>query len=291
MVDNLIDIDLFADELAAATEQFCSHLFSKVGRDSVYGVALGAFDDLAGIYPKASTEAGFAERRDKLLSNEQQRAWLAERGIDLEKTILGDERWSPFEWEYGEAADMRFYAKANGLLESTVNSLADTEGPGSWRYFTAEVHASSALALKRLRDAGVFDRANGQITLFCSKHASSDAIWLERESARFLNTPEAYERFKRERIDWITDENSHDDIATAIFCEILALAAPAGKPAPRGRYEWWHRLEKEMAADRAKAEAPFSRKRPHTGPPCPQCGAPLRTPLARQCVACGAKWH
>jgi hypothetical protein len=27
------------------------------------------------------------------------------------------------------------------------------------------------------------------------------------------------------------------------------------------------------------------------GPPCPECGAPLRTKKAEQCFACGADWH
>src|SRR5262245_33819108 len=31
--------------------------------------------------------------------------------------------------------------------------------------------------------------------------------------------------------------------------------------------------------------------RRESGPPCPQCGEPLRTPMAKQCVNCGADWH
>jgi hypothetical protein len=27
------------------------------------------------------------------------------------------------------------------------------------------------------------------------------------------------------------------------------------------------------------------------GPPCPNCGKPLRTYKAKQCVVCGADWH
>jgi hypothetical protein len=30
---------------------------------------------------------------------------------------------------------------------------------------------------------------------------------------------------------------------------------------------------------------------PDSGPPCPYCGAPLRTSRARQCRACGTDWH
>lgn len=29
----------------------------------------------------------------------------------------------------------------------------------------------------------------------------------------------------------------------------------------------------------------------HDTPPCPECGEPLRTELAKQCLACGADWH
>jgi hypothetical protein len=27
------------------------------------------------------------------------------------------------------------------------------------------------------------------------------------------------------------------------------------------------------------------------GPPCPYCGAPLRTDKAKQCISCGTDWH
>src|SRR5262245_51056673 len=32
-------------------------------------------------------------------------------------------------------------------------------------------------------------------------------------------------------------------------------------------------------------------KHGQNGPPCPECGLPLRTAKAMQCVECGADWH
>jgi hypothetical protein len=35
----------------------------------------------------------------------------------------------------------------------------------------------------------------------------------------------------------------------------------------------------------------FFGKGKQPGPPCPYCGAPLRTPTAKQCRQCGTDWH
>ena len=32
-------------------------------------------------------------------------------------------------------------------------------------------------------------------------------------------------------------------------------------------------------------------KRKKHGPPCPHCGKPLRSELAKQCFECGTDWH
>jgi hypothetical protein len=41
------------------------------------------------------------------------------------------------------------------------------------------------------------------------------------------------------------------------------------------------------------ARAPFRRSPTVSspGPPCPECGERLATPMARQCFHCGADWH
>ena len=81
---NLIDIDNFTREIAAAATRCFSDLLSEIGDESdVYGFALYTVDDLAGINPSASTELGFQSRRGKLLNDNKQIGWLKKNNIDV----------------------------------------------------------------------------------------------------------------------------------------------------------------------------------------------------------------
>ncbi len=62
-------------------------------------------------------------------------------------------------------------------------------------------------------------------TLFCSKSDSSDAGWLESESARILNTPSQYAMFKRERIEWIREDGDDDQGALPLYRQIVSCTA------------------------------------------------------------------
>jgi hypothetical protein len=44
---------------------------------------------------------------------------------------------------------------------------------------------------------------------------------------------------------------------------------------------------KRVDTDEPKPRDPALDKKP----PCPECGEPLRTGLAKQCLNCGADWH
>jgi hypothetical protein len=47
--------------------------------------------------------------------------------------------------------------------------------------------------------------------------------------------------------------------------------------------------ESKTAVENVTINSELGRKR--EGPPCPQCGKPLRTNKAQQCLECGADWH
>lgn len=51
----------------------------------------------------------------------------------------------------------------------------------------------------------------------------------------------------------------------------------------------WGLAEAKMWVDRASDDGGSVKCR--TGKPCPYCGSPLRTDLAKQCFECGTDWH
>lgn len=287
-MQNLLDIDAFTNAVATATEECWKELTTLQPNERIYGFAICTTDDLAGIGPAASTESSFDSRRDKLVADDKQIEWLCEHKISLRDTILCDYRWDAFNWELtGEL--MRHYVVPNKMLESALES---TEENGNFRHLSAEVHAATTLALKRARDAGTFGCHEPRLTLFCSKHSSSDTVWLERDSSRFLNPWELISRFKAERIDLISDEKDKTDIVTRIFDEILYLATCEREPRRHDGYPWWHRLARDLELEKKELES-FGKRGVRTdyGPPCRACGQRLRTHQSKRCHACGADWH
>jgi hypothetical protein len=288
MMQNLLEIDAFAKAVAVATEECWDELTSFHPNERIYGFAICTTDDLAGIWPAATTESAFDSRRDKLVADDKQVEWLNEHNISLRDAILGDCRWSPYEWELpGES--MRHYTVPNAMLQSVYDS---DRRSGNFRHFTAEVHAATTLGLKRVRDAGTFGCHEPGLTLFCSKHSSCDAVWLERESSRFLNSWELFARFRAERIDLESDEDDRADIATRIFDEVLYLATSGSDLRQHNGYQWWHRLARDLELEENEHLSLGKRvARSDYGPPCRVCGHRLRTHQSKQCHACGEDWH
>jgi len=288
VMQNLLDIDAFANAVAAATEVCWKELTTLQPNERFYSFAICTTDDLAGIWPAASTESGFDSRRDKLVSDDKQIEWLSEHKISLRDTILGDYRWDAFNWELtGEI--MRHYEVPNGMLESAYETKSEE---GSFWQFAAEVHAATTLGLKRARDAGVFGYHEHGLTLFCTKHSSSDAVWLEQYSSRYLNPWELFARFKADRISYIRDEKDNANLTTRIFDEILYLETCEHDSRLCNGYQWWHRLKRDLELEE-KELASFGKRRvlSNYGPPCRVCGQRVRTHQSKQCHTCGANWH
>ncbi len=208
-MDTLVDIEKFAASITVATRFAFSTILQSKSRESLYGFCLCTVDDLAGIVPSASAVSGFMERKEKTLANQDRLARLKKNNINLDRFILGDCRWSPYEWE-SETEGGDFFADANAMLADSVAKVSGNNN--SFTQLTAEVLATFTIALHRLRAENLFD--NEKTTVFCSKPSSLDTGWLESESARILNSPLQYATFERERIEWIKEDE--DDALDAV---------------------------------------------------------------------------
>jgi hypothetical protein len=206
-MSTFIDIDKFSNSIAEATRKCFNDLVAS-HPEKLYGFALYTVDDLAGIVPSGSAESGYKSRRERVLADDEQVAWLRKNNIDVETSILGDQRWSIYDWEH-ETHGSEFFADADLMLSEAVASVRNKNE--SFKQLTGEVFASFTIALHRLRRENLFGDGSASIMLFCSKPSSSDTVWLERESARLLNPSAEFAIFKRERVDWISESGEEDD--------------------------------------------------------------------------------
>jgi len=216
-MNTLVDIEKIANSISIATRLAFTKILQSTSRESLYGFCLYTVDDLAGIVPSASAESGFMERNEKTLANQDRLAWLKKNDIDVDRFILGDYRWSAYEWEF-ETEGGNFFADANAMLADSVAKVSDNND--SFTQLTAEVLAAFTIALHRLRTENLFD--NEKTTLFCSKPSSSDTAWLESESARILNSPLQYATFERERIEWIKEDGDDTQDAIPLYRQLVS---------------------------------------------------------------------
>lgn len=213
---NLIDTEKFTREIAIASIRCFSDLVSEIGVESqLYGFALYTVDDLAGINPSASTEIGFQSRQDKLLNDNKQIGWLKKNNIDVDACMLGDYRWSVYEWEH-ECYGHTNFNSASEMLSRSVQNLSDDVDDG-FTVLTAQALACFTVALSKLKTEPIFRGLRNKPMLFCSKPSSTDTTWLEHESARILNNDEQFTIFKRERLDWIFEHGDLDSECIPIY--------------------------------------------------------------------------
>ena len=191
-------------EAACATIKL---LVSSFGETGLYGFALYTVDDFAGIVPSASFETGFHERRSRLLSDQKRCDWLTEREIGVDRTILGDSRWSIYEWEH-ECFGIENFAHSNEILKTAIEKIVPTDDSDADSQFSAIVLSALVLGLHDVamkNEICPLIRRNST-TVFCSMPNSTHTNWLERESAKFLNSNALFDVFSKERISWITDD-------------------------------------------------------------------------------------
>ena len=217
---NFIDTDKLTREIAAATVRCLSDLVSEIGDESqLYGFALYTVDGLAGINPSASAETGFQSRRNKLLNDNKQIGWLKKNNIDVDACLLGDYRWSVYEWEH-ECYGHTHFNNSSEMLSRAVQNLPDDVDDG-FAILTVQALACFTVALTRLKTEPIFRGLEHKPILFCSKPSSADTTWLEYESARLCNNDEQFATLKRERLDWIHEDGDLDSECIPIYRETV----------------------------------------------------------------------
>ncbi len=221
-MSDLIDGPQFEAQLVAAAKASFGNLIQQHAGDRFYGFALYTFDDLAGVNPSASTEAGFALSKQKVFADKEQLAWYKQKKIDVERMLLGDYRWSVFSWKHechmGQAFD-----PANALVQAAVKRARETADRKAFEQLKGLVLAAMVLALRRLDGEGFFaaTQPRDAITLFCSVADSGDAVWLERESARLLNPSAVFKTFEKQRISYIADGDEGSAATVNQFRDVI----------------------------------------------------------------------
>jgi hypothetical protein len=178
------------------------HAFSEVRRthpdEAFYAFSLYTVDDAVGISPSACSDQAYARVRSKYVAD----------GAFTEADLLGNFRWSPYDWEY-DCAGSEFFGPVNELINYRGSGRYDEMDADGFINFKARVLAAMVLALADLEAEGLFGAglARRSVTVFCSIAHSDCAAWLEADSARRLNPAEVFEVFSAERVAYI-DEGS-----------------------------------------------------------------------------------
>lgn len=164
--------------------------------ETFYTFALYSTDDAVGITPAANSNEAFTAQRAELAGDDSL----------TEADLLGNFRWSPFDWEY-DCEEGDAFRSIDRLISVRGRGRYDRGVPDGFVQFKAGVFASMVLALSDLVAAGTFGTTNARrsVTVFCTVADSECAPWLEADSAKRLNPPAAYKRFATERLAYIAE--------------------------------------------------------------------------------------
>ncbi len=210
-----VDFNLLRQRITEASRQTFDAVWAAHKDEAFYDFALYTVDDAVGINPSMNSEQAYKRAVAKQTADEQHRKWLESNGISFTASLLGDQRWSAYEWAY-ECAESDGFDAVNALINNRGMGFYEEDDPMGFVKFKAGVFASMVLALRDLNEQGLFGkgRARDSLTVFCSVPHSGCTAWFERDSARRLNPPTVFQTFANERIKWIADgsEAIPDDV-------------------------------------------------------------------------------
>lgn len=188
-----------------------------------YAFALYTVDDAVAISPSGNSERGYDLARGEYGAD----------GSFSEAGLLGNFRWSCFDWTY-ECEGSDYFDPVHELINDRGQARYDQDDPDGFMDFKANVLAAMVLALSDLKAEGVFDSGEGRspITVFASITDPDYAPWLEADSARRLNSPELFEAFLAERVAYIAgDPSPPAPVGDELYDRYLALVQGHGEAA------------------------------------------------------------
>ena len=190
-----IDVDSLRGQLTNAIKTYFTELREAVDGDRIYAFVLYTVDDLVGIQPSAATEESYARAKTE-----------DDEDPDEEERI--NFRWSPYDWEY-ECEFQEHFDEISDSLYKAVEKIEDSNHPNALEQLTADVLSTLVLSLHDAKQKQLLGDVPG-LMLFCSKPDSFDTHWLERDSARLLNSPEQFKIFEKERLSEMIDEGAEE---------------------------------------------------------------------------------
>jgi hypothetical protein len=207
----LVDFNVLRKRIAEASRLTFEAVRAAHPEQRFYAFALYTVDDAVAINPSMNSEEAYHDAVARETADEENTRWLISNGISPQASLLGDHRWSAFDWEF-DCAESDSFEAINELINNRGAGIYDEGDALGFEKFKAGVMASMVLALSDVIASGAIADRIG-ITLFCSVADSEDAVWFEEDSARRLNSSTLFQAFHKERITYISEDRATDDIA------------------------------------------------------------------------------
>ena len=198
-----IKMEQFFLDLKPAIEEAVRHAMEKIrreiGQEHIYSAALVTDSDCITLFLAVNTEEALA-KRDKEDQTPERLAelrnyWAEELVNQVADGSFSLSRYVPDEWSYSDGTDSVLNQISNQLYdqEEKLSDADDDTYDEVHEQFQEQLLETAALAFETLRAEGVF---GSEVICFLSMSDDDRTPEIEDESARRLNTPEQYERFR-----------------------------------------------------------------------------------------------
>jgi hypothetical protein len=190
-------------DLKPAIEEAVRHamerIFQETGEERIYSAALVTDSDCITLFLAVNTEEALA-KRDKADQTPERLAelrkyWAEELVNRVADGSFSLSRYVPDEWGYSDGTESELNHISNRLYDQE-EKLSDADGDTYdevHEQFQEQLLETAALVFETLRAEGVF---GPEVVCFLSMSDDDRTPEIEDASARRLNTPEQYERFR-----------------------------------------------------------------------------------------------
>lgn len=165
------------ERIVAASRISFSDLIDQRRSEGFYAFALYTDGDCYTVLPSAN-------------SLEKHNEKLSKRGIDDPRNMAGY-KWSIGEWAYEAWKDKGFEDICRDLSAASQSACE----AGTFPEFRQQVHSSMVKALAFLDGEGCFGSIRNEIVIFISSTDVDEAIDMENQSAKVLNSPVIHDGF------------------------------------------------------------------------------------------------